>query len=73
MSTGAAGADAAAVSRAIDKLTADPLTVSVKNLQEYAAEQSKPIDQMLAIIYALLGLAVVIAILGIVNIRSRCR
>ena len=63
----AAGADAAAVSGAIDKLTADLPTVSVKNLQEYAAEQSKPIDQMLAIIYALLGLAVVIAILGIVN------
>lgn len=63
----AEGADATAVGGAIDALIADLPTVSMKDIQSYAAEQSKPIDQMLAIIYALLGLAVIIAILGIVN------
>jgi len=65
--TTAAGADKAAVGAALDKITAGLPTVSVKDIAGYAAEQSKPIDQMLAIIYALLGLAVVIAFLGIIN------
>jgi len=34
--------------------------------------QRAPIDQLLAIIYALLGLAVIIAVLGIVNTLA-CR
>ena len=41
--------------------------VSVKDQQEYADEQRAPIDQFVLIIYALLGLALVIAVLGIVN------
>lgn len=63
----AEGADMAAVTSAIDKVVADLPTVSVKDMAGYAEEQSKPIDQMLMIIYALLGLAVIIAILGIIN------
>jgi putative ABC transport system permease protein len=39
----------------------------VKNQQEYAAAQRAPIDKLLTLIYALLGLALVIAVLGIVN------
>ena len=61
------GADAAAVGSALDKIVADLPTVSVKDVAGYAEEQAKPINQMLMIIYALLGLAVVIAILGIIN------
>ena len=39
----------------------------VKDQAEFAAEQREPIDQLLLIVYALLGLALVIAVLGIVN------
>jgi putative ABC transport system permease protein len=42
-------------------------TVKVQNLAEYKATLHGQIDQLLALIYALLGLAVTIAVLGIVN------
>lgn len=48
-------------------MIADLPTITLKDQSEYAAEQRAPIDQLLMLIYALLGLAVVIAILGIVN------
>ncbi len=61
------GANAAAVRAGIDKVVAPLPTVTLKDQAEFAAEQRAPIDQLLALIYALLGLAVVIAVLGIVN------
>jgi putative ABC transport system permease protein len=61
------GSSAPAVQAAIDKVLVDLPTVSLKDQDAFAAEQRKPIDQLLYIIYALLGLAVVIAVLGIVN------
>jgi putative ABC transport system permease protein len=61
------GADAAAVQAGIDKVIADLPTVSLKDQDAFAAEQRKPIDWLLYMIYALLGLAVVIAVLGIIN------
>ncbi len=60
-------ADAKSVEAGINRVIADLPTVSVKDQDAFAAEQRKPIDQLLFIIYALLGLAVLIAILGIVN------
>jgi len=63
----APGADAATVRAGIDSVVAGLPTVTLKDQAEFAAEQRAPIDQMLALIYALLGLAVVIAVLGIVN------
>jgi putative ABC transport system permease protein len=63
----AAGADAASVSGAINQVVAGLPTVTVKDQAAFAAEQRAPVDQLLAIIYALLGLAVIIAVLGIVN------
>jgi putative ABC transport system permease protein len=63
----APGADAATVRAGIDAVVADLPTVTLKDQAEFAAEQRAPVDQMLALIYALLGLAVVIAVLGIVN------
>jgi len=63
----APGANAATVRSGIDKVIAGLPTVTLKDQAEFAAEQRAPIDQMLALIYALLGLAVVIAVLGIVN------
>lgn len=63
----APGVDRAAVEAGLDKVVADLPTVTVKDQAAFAEEQRGPIDQMLALIYALLGLAVVIAVLGIVN------
>jgi len=61
------GADAAAVRAGIDSVIADLPTITLKDQSEFAAEQRAPIDQLLMLIYALLGLAVVIAVLGIIN------
>jgi putative ABC transport system permease protein len=61
------GADAASVRAGIDAVIADLPTITLKDQAEFAAEQRAPIDQMLMLIYALLGLAVVIAVLGIIN------
>ncbi|MDE9367261.1 FtsX-like permease family protein [Luteipulveratus sp. YIM 133132] len=63
----APGADEAQVRAGLERITAGIPTVAVKDQDEFAAEQRRPIDQMLTLIYALLGLAVVIAVLGIVN------
>ena len=41
--------------------------VTVKDQQGFAAEQREPIDQLVLMIFALLGLALLIAVLGIVN------
>ena len=62
-----AGADSAAVQSGIEQAIAGLPTVTLKDQDAFAAEQRKPIDQLLYMIYALLGLAVVIAVLGIVN------
>ena len=43
------------------------LVIQVKTGAEYADEASQLIDQMLSILYALLALAVIIAVLGIIN------
>ena len=61
------GADRAALRADLDALVADLPTVSINDQAEFAATQREPIDQLLFIVYALLGLAVVIAVLGIVN------
>ncbi len=61
------GADRAALRGDLDALVADLPTVSINDQAEFAATQREPIDQLLFIVYALLGLAVVIAVLGIVN------
>ena len=41
--------------------------ISIKDQSAFAAEQREPIDQMVLMIFALLGLALLIAVLGIVN------
>lgn len=60
----------AAVGRAIDKATAQYPTVTVQNKTDYADSQKSQVSTLLALIYALLGLAIVIAVLGIVNTLS---
>ncbi|HMM94910.1 FtsX-like permease family protein, partial [Phycicoccus sp.] len=61
------GADRAALRAGLDAAVRDLPTVTVADQAQYAAEQRQPIDRLLFIVYALLGLAVVIAVLGIVN------
>jgi len=61
------GADASAVRAGIEAVIAELPTIGVTDQSEYAAEQRAPIDKKLMLIYALLGLAVLIAVLGIVN------
>jgi len=60
-------AELATVQEAVEAQTTDLPTVTVKDQAGFAEEQRAPIDQMLLLIYALLGLALVIAVLGIVN------
>jgi putative ABC transport system permease protein len=61
------GVDRAVLGAALSDVVADLPTVTVNDQATFAAEQRAPIDQLLFIVYALLGLAVVIAVLGIVN------
>ncbi|WP_257162598.1 ABC transporter permease [Corynebacterium cystitidis] len=51
----------------IEAAVDDYIVVQVRDTEEMAGEASMAIDQMLTILYALLALAVIIAILGIVN------
>lgn len=60
-------ADSGAVRSEIDRLTADEPTVVVTNSAEWAERQTERVGTLLNVLYALLGLAVIIAILGIVN------
>ena len=56
-----------AVGDRLEELVADLPIVTVKDQQAFAAEQRAPIDQLVLMIFALLGLALLIAVLGIVN------
>lgn len=60
-------ADPAALGADLRAVVADIPSVTIKDQQEFKDEQRGPIDTMLSLIYALLGLAVVIAVLGIIN------
>jgi putative ABC transport system permease protein len=61
------GADAAAVRRAVERIIKPLPTVTVKDPGQFAQEQKSQINLFLYFIYALLGLAVIIAVLGIIN------
>ncbi|KRE36037.1 ABC transporter permease [Janibacter sp. Soil728] len=61
------GVDKAGVRAGIEKITDQQPLVTLKDQKGYAAEQRASINQILYLIYALLGLAIVIAVLGIVN------
>ncbi|WP_110182982.1 ABC transporter permease [Nocardioides solisilvae] len=51
----------------IEEVVEDLVTVTVKDQAAFAEEQRRPIDQLVLMIFALLGLALLIAVLGIVN------
>jgi putative ABC transport system permease protein len=60
-------ADTAQIRTAVDEITKDLPTVTLKDPSGYAEEQRSQINFFLNVIYALLGLAVIIAVLGIIN------
>src|SRR5205085_9289982 len=43
------------------------LVVSVQNGDEFVSAQADQVNQLIGLLYALLGLAIVIAVLGIIN------
>jgi putative ABC transport system permease protein len=51
----------------LDEVVADLPIVTVKDQAAFAEEQRGPIDQIVLFIFALLGLALVIGVLGVVN------
>ena len=54
----------------LDEIVADSPSILVQDLAEFAESQTAPLDTFLAIIYGLLGLAIVIALIGIANTLS---
>jgi putative ABC transport system permease protein len=52
---------------AIDRVMADFPNVTVRDQAEFRDEQGRQIDQIINLIYSLLGLAILIALFGIVN------
>jgi putative ABC transport system permease protein len=63
----APGADPAAVKERLDKIIEPFPTVQLQDLTEFKEAQNAQIDQSLAFVYAMLGLAVLIGLIGIVN------
>jgi len=61
------GVDKAQLGRSLEAVTKDFPTVTVQNQADFSEAQRSQVDQLLYLIYALLGLAIVIAALGIVN------
>ncbi|HYF71866.1 MAG TPA: FtsX-like permease family protein, partial [Nocardioides sp.] len=61
------GADAVAVGEALDDAVAPTPIVAVHDKQEFAESIRDQVNQLLYMIYGLLALAIVIAVIGIVN------
>ncbi|HEU0214024.1 MAG TPA: ABC transporter permease [Jiangellaceae bacterium] len=61
------GADPAEVRSGIEEAADELPMVAVKDQEAFKAEQRSQVNQLLYLVYALLGLAIIIAILGIVN------
>ncbi len=61
------GTNLASLRTALENATAPYLVVEVQDRAQFKGSVARQIDQLLAILYALLALAIVIAILGIIN------
>jgi putative ABC transport system permease protein len=61
------GVSTAAALAAVRQVTRDYPGVKVLDRGQYKAEQTKFLGQLLALVYALLGLAIIIALMGIAN------
>ena len=67
LATTAGGSSTEEARSAIDSVLADFPNVAVSNQAEFKEEQAGMIDQLLALVTALLALALIIAVLGITN------
>ncbi len=65
--TVAPGADSAKVRTGLENATGSYLTVQVLDREQFKSAISSQIDQMLTTLYAMLALALIIAVLGIIN------
>lgn len=65
--TVAESADIEEVRSSINQVIAEVPSISLKDQAEYAAEQRSHVDVLMNLIFALLGLTLVIAVLGIIN------
>lgn len=63
----AEGVSQADLGAQLDEVVADLPTVTVQNQEDFTDAQRASVNQLLFLIYALLGLAIVIAVLGVVN------
>jgi putative ABC transport system permease protein len=63
----AAGSTVADAQQAVSDAVAPYVVVSVQDKDEWVSDMADQVNQVLVILYALLGLSVVIAVLGIVN------
>jgi putative ABC transport system permease protein len=63
----APGVDPAASRAAVDRVMVDFPNVTVRDQAEFRDEQARQIDQIINLFYSLLGLAILIALFGIVN------
>jgi len=61
------GTDLAELRQGIDAVTDEMPLVAVKDQEEFKADQRAQVNQLLFLVYALLVLAIIIAVLGIVN------
>jgi putative ABC transport system permease protein len=57
----------AGLRQGVDEITEQMPLVAVKDQEEFKADQRSQVNQLLYLVYALLGLAIIIAVLGIVN------
>ena len=60
-------ADLAAVRDDVTEVEAEDLTLSVLDAEEFTSQQTAQINTVLGLLYALLGLSLVIATLGVIN------
>lgn len=63
----APGTSPEAALAAVERVAENYPGTKVLDRAQFKAEQSRPLDQLLALVYALLGLAILIALLGIAN------
>ena len=61
------GTDTSDLQRSVEEATGNLPTVTVKDQAGFAAEQRAQFNQLLVLVYAMLALALLIAVLGIVN------
>lgn len=61
------GVNVTTMQNGVEEATRDYLTIKVQTPKQFASAQAGTIDQMLTVLYGMLGLSLLIAVLGIIN------